>query len=311
VVAQQQRVSGFKLSLGRFSVCSCLRKSRSITCWNWGQPFLCGFASKPRHPWTISLWQPRKGGIAVQAKTTVNLSSGADGGLSKTVQQLIRHWLVCRDGRGEQLWDRSLDPSKDRLVLAVGPTAPASIRVDLPAALRSYLQPSPSALTQDQQRALEVFETCMREAWSNTTTEPWSPTVLQSVAPLVRVMTFDPAGAYANVMEGLAVRATTSDQARPLITALAQISQRWMTERSGGDLPQLRRAVMHAQVSLSAPPRFEDDIRKLRENSAQIAADLQPYEQIERNQGVIQITRECQAAALAAARAELRAIAPC
>ncbi len=244
-----------------------------------------------------------KGGfIAVQAKTTVNLSSGPDGGLAKTIQQFIRHWLVCRDGQGEQLWDRCLDPSKDRLVLAVGPTAPASIRVDLPAALRSYSQPSPSAMTQGQQKALEVFEICMREAWGNTTAEPWSPTVLQSVAQLVRVMTFDPAGAYANVMEGLAGTATTTDQARPLITALTQISQRWMTERSGGDLPTLRQAVMHAQVQLSAPPRFEDDIRKLREHSAQIAADLRPYEQIERTEGVIRITRECQAAALAAAQ---------
>ncbi len=244
-----------------------------------------------------------KGGfIAVQAKTTVNLSSAADGGLAKTVQQFIRHWLVCREGQGEQLWDRCLDPNKDRLVLAVGPTAPASIRVDLPAALRSHSQPSPSALTQGQQRALEVFETCMREAWGKTTAEPWNPTVLRSVGQLVRVMTFDPAGAYANVMEGLAARATTTDQARPLITALAQISQRWMTERSGGDLPQLRQAVMHARVPLSAPPRFEDDIRKLREHSAQIAVDLQPYEQIERADGVIRIPRECLAAALAAAQ---------
>ncbi|GAA0426326.1 hypothetical protein GCM10009094_33450 [Massilia aurea] len=116
-------------------------------------------------------------------------------------------------------------------------------------------------------------------------------------------MTFDPAGAYANVMEGLAAKATTTDQARPLITAVTQISQRWMTERSGGDLPQLRQAVMHARVPLSAPPRFENDIRKLREHSAQIAADLQPYEQIERTEGVIRITRECQVAALAAAQA--------
>ncbi|CAM2338156.1 hypothetical protein [Burkholderia vietnamiensis] len=201
-----------------------------------------------------------KGGfIAVQAKTTVNLSSGPDGGFAKTIQQFVRHWLVCRDGQGEQLWDRCLDPSKDRLVLAVGPTAPASIRVDLPAALRSYSQPSPSAMTQGQQKALEAFETCMREAWGNTTAEPWSPTVLQSVGQLVRVMTFDPAGVYANVMEGLAGTVTTTDQTRPLITALTQISQRWMTERSGGDLPTLRQVVMHAQVQLSAPPRFEDD----------------------------------------------------
>lgn len=242
------------------------------------------------------------GVIAVQAKTTVNLSSGAEGGLAKTVQQFVRHWLACRDGQGEQLWDRRLDPNKDRLVLAVGPTAPASVRVDLPAALRSYSQPSPSALTQDQQRALDVFEICVREAWSNTTAEPWHPTAVRSIAQLVRVMTFDPAGAYAHVMEGLAARVTTTDQARPLITTLTQISQRWMTERNGGDLPQLRQAVMHGRVPLSAPPSFEHDIRKLREHSAQIAADLGRYEQIERTEGVIRITRECQAAALAAAK---------
>lgn len=242
------------------------------------------------------------GFIAVQAKTSVNLSSLAQGGLAKTAQQFVRHWLVCRDGNGEQLWDRTLDSNKDRLVLAVGPTAPVSIRVDLPAALRSYSQPSPSALTQDQQKALRVFETCIREAWSNTTTEPWSPAVLQSIAPLVRVMTFDPTGAYANVMSGLAARVTAIDQARPLTTALVHISHRWMTERSGGDLPYLRQAVMHAQVPLSAAPSFEADISKLREHSSQIASDLRPYEQIERTNGVIQITRECQAAALAAAQ---------
>jgi hypothetical protein len=241
------------------------------------------------------------GFIAVQAKTTVNLSAGSEGGLAKTVQQFVRHWLVCRDGQGEQLWDRRLDPGKDRLVLAVGPAAPASVRVHLPAALRSFLQPSPSVLTQDQQVALDIFVTCVREAWSDTTSEPWSLTVLQSIAPLVRVMTFDPLGAYANLMEALASRVTAADQARPLIMALTQISHRWMTERSGGDLSELRQRVMHAQVPLSASPRFEDDIRKLKKHSAQIAVELQPYEQIERTEGVIQITRECQEAALAAA----------
>lgn len=242
------------------------------------------------------------GFIAVQAKTTVSLSPAADGAFAKTVQQFVRHWLACRDGKGERVWDRCLDPNKDRLVLAVGPTASASIRVDLPEALKTYTQPSPAALTRDQQKALDVFERCMREAWSNTTAEPWDPTVLRSVAQLVRVMTFDPSGAYATVMETLAGRATTADRARPLITALTQISQRWMTERSGGDLAQLRRAVMQAHVPLSSPPRFDDDIRKLREHSAQIAADLGRYEQIERAEGVIRITRECQAAALAASQ---------
>lgn len=243
----------------------------------------------------------QNGFIAVQAKTSVNLSTGIEGGLAKTIQQFVRHWLVCRDGQGEQLWNRPLDPTKDRLVLVVGPTAPVSIRVDLPAALRSQSQPSPSVLTQNQQKALDIFEICTRQAWINTTSEPWSLAVLRSIAQLVRVMTFDPAGAYANVMEGLAEKVTTTDQARPLISALTQISLKWMTKRNGGDLPQLRQAVMHAQVQLSAPPLFKEDIRKLKEHSAKIAADLLPYEQIEGFDGVIRIARDCQAAALAAA----------
>ncbi|TDY85008.1 UNVERIFIED_ORG: hypothetical protein DFO49_5058 [Herbaspirillum seropedicae] len=242
------------------------------------------------------------GFIAVQAKTSVNLSTSAIGGLAKTIQQFVRHWLACRDGRGDQLWDRTLDSAKDRLVLAVGPAAPASIRLDLPAALRSYTQPSPPTLTQDQQRAREVFEHCVQEAWNNSTTEPWDAGVLRDIAALVRVMTFDPAGAYGNLMEELAARTTTRNLARPLIAALTQISQRWMTERSGGDLRQLRKALEHAEVSLSAPPSFERDINKLKAHSAQIASDLGPFEVIERADGHIRITRDCQAAAFAAAQ---------
>lgn len=71
-----------------------------------------------------------------------------------------------------------------------------------------------------------MSEICVREAWSNTTAEPWHLIAVRSIAQLVRVMTFDPEGAYAHVMEGLAARVTTTDQARPLITTLIQISQR-------------------------------------------------------------------------------------
>lgn len=59
---------------------------------------------------------------------------------------------------------------------------------------------------------------------------------------------------------------------------------------------------MHAQVQLSAPPLFKADIQKLKDHSAKIAADLLPYEQIERQDGVIRIARDCQSAALTAAQ---------
>jgi hypothetical protein len=70
------------------------------------------------------------GFIAVLAKTSVDLSPNSKGGLAKTIQQFVRHWLECRDGNGADGWNRLLDPARDRLVLAVGPSAPSSVRQD-------------------------------------------------------------------------------------------------------------------------------------------------------------------------------------
>ena len=242
------------------------------------------------------------GFIAVQAKTSVDLSSNSKGGLAKTVQQFVRHWLECRDGKGADGWNRTLDPARDRLVLAVGPSAPSSVRLDLPAALRSLSQPTPVTLNKDEARALEVFSSCVKAAWFATTSETMPADLLRQLAKLIRVITFDPDGTDSQALDTMAALVVESPHARPLINTLAVISKRWMTQRGGGDLAQLRQALIGERIVLRAPPQLTGDIQKLKAHSLQIGFDLQSYEKIDQADGVISITRACQPAALAAAR---------
>lgn len=244
----------------------------------------------------------RDGFIAVQAKTSVDLSSNPKGGLAKTIQQFVRHWLECRDGDGSDLWNRPLDPARDRLVLAVGPSAPSSIRLDLSATLRSFSQPTPIALNKEEHRALEVFKSCVEAAWVATTSEAMPAELLRELAALIRVITFDPEGTDSQALDAMAAVVVESPQARPLINTLAVISKRWMTQRGGGDLAQLRQALGAESIALRASPQFDKDIQKLKAHSLQIGVDLQSYERIDQADGKIRIIRDCQPAALAAAR---------
>lgn len=242
------------------------------------------------------------GFIAVQAKTSVDLSSLPKGGLAKTIQQFVRHWLECRDGDGSDLWNRPLDPDRDRMVLAVGPSAPSSIRLHLPAALRSLSQPTPVALNNEEGRALDVFESCVEAAWGATTSETTPAELMRELAALIRVITFDPDGTDSPALDTMAAVVVEPRLARPLINTLAVISKRWMTQRGGGDLAQLRQALGAESIALRAPPQFERDIKTLKTHSLQIGVDLQSYEKIDQVDGVIKITRDCLPAALAAAR---------
>ncbi|MFI4973436.1 MAG: hypothetical protein ACHP84_02730 [Caulobacterales bacterium] len=241
------------------------------------------------------------GFIAVQAKTTVELSARPGGGLARTVQQFVRQWLICRDGTGAQLWDRPLEPERDRLVLAVSSNSPASVRVDLPAALRLHGQPGVAALSQDQSRALAIFSDCVEAAWIGTTTEPWSPEILNALARLTSVWTFDPTGADARSMETMAAGVAAPGQSRALLTALFHICDTWTAQRGGADLPGLRQALMQEQVRLAAPPAYAQDIAALREHSAEIARALTRYESIDQGAGQIRVPRECQSSVLSAA----------
>jgi hypothetical protein len=72
------------------------------------------------------------GFVYIQAKHTLVLSRQPNSELSGALYQFVRQYLACREASdGSNRWERPLDPSLDRLVLAVGPGSSGPIRVHL------------------------------------------------------------------------------------------------------------------------------------------------------------------------------------
>lgn len=238
------------------------------------------------------------GMVAIQAKTTASLSRDLASPFGKSVAQFVRHWLACRDGDGSLHWNRPLNPLTDRMVLAVGRQAPATVREDLPAALRLRSQPGGGVLTEAQTRAFEDFQSCVAQAWSNATTDPFMPAIAETLARLVTIFTFDPAGpdrvASLAALESLVAAPSGAPAA---LTALEGLSGDYMARRGGADLTTLRQALMTRGIRLAAPPAYRSDIAALRAHSETIATALERYEVIEAAAGNhISVVRDCQAA---------------
>jgi len=243
------------------------------------------------------------GFVAIQAKTRVSLSGNPGSDFGKTVSQFVRHWLACRDGDGNSNWNRPLEAGRDRLVLAVGPEAPATVRVKLPEALRLKSQPGGGPLNGGQEHAFDRFEACARDAWAKATADDYGPAIARELAALINVLTFDPTGPERNaVIEGLRDVAQEPDDAPAIFLGLGAVLGELMAERGGTDGPTLRRTLLGRGLKLRSPPDLRPDIARLVDHSNNTAAALKRFEGIETaDGGSISIARECQDAILEAA----------
>ncbi len=234
--------------------------------------------------------------VAIQAKTSVSLSKKPDSEFGKTISQFVQHWLACRNGDGSLKWNRSLDAQLDRLVFAVGPGTPATVRKALPDALRLKSQPGGGQLNAEQQRAFDCFETCFRVTWAKTTVEPYSPEFTRELAALIKVIAFNPEGsARESATATLASVTETPDEAPGILTGIEAVCATLMAERGGVDRPNLRRRLQRRGIRLLAPQDFRQDIDRLKDHSSETAGTLKRFEEIEAADGKpISIVRECQ-----------------
>jgi hypothetical protein len=243
------------------------------------------------------------GFVAIQAKTTASLSSSLKSAFGKTVEQLVRHWLACRDGDGKRGWNRPLDPTRDRLMLAVGSQAATSIKDDLAAALRLRAQPGGGELTGKQQGAWDSFAALAEQAWTSNTNESVDARLLSELAKLVTIFVFDSEGSYRPMAQAsLVASLPDAADAGVALSALEGVSGKMMSQRGGADLTVLRQVLMSEGIRLASAPRYRHDIQKLRDHSDEVAQSLERYEAIEAvADEPVSIERECQAAIHAAA----------
>lgn len=245
----------------------------------------------------------RDGYIAIQAKTTVRASRRLQSPFGKTVEQFVRHWLVCRDGDGGRGWNRPLDFKRDRLVLVTGPQSSTSVLTDLPSALRARSDPGTPILTVGEQEVLDAFDEVATAAWASITSEAQPKNLLADLSLLVTVLTVDPDSD--DVSRAVEATLTTPRDASGVEAQLRILMGEWMRDRRGGDAVEIKNELERRGARFDAPPDFREDIAKLKAHSIRTAQTLRRFEVIDAGDNAsISVPRDCQAVVDTAAEAD-------
>ncbi|MEA3197949.1 MAG: hypothetical protein QOF32_2001, partial [Gammaproteobacteria bacterium] len=243
------------------------------------------------------------GFVAMQAKVSLSSSQKLDSEYGKTLDQIARQWLACRDGAGRLDWDRPLDETRDRLVIVVGPRTPATVRQHLSAGLDARRQIGCPNLNANEQSALADFDACLGAAWLRLTGQPSSADFTLAVSRLTFVYVFDPAGIDSLAMRLVPALVDPSDSVATW-QLLERVSGDLMSVRGGVNVEGLRRDLFGRGAKLAGRADYRRDIETLRSYTDQTVASLSAFEKIEADSNQsISIRRDCQGAVLAAARA--------
>ena len=209
----------------------------------------------------------------IQVKRSLGLSEDPKSDFASVLDQFARQFVSNRTSQKlERAWERPLDPSKDRLVLIVGPTSSASIRVNfaqLLARIRGLSLGQPledAAQNQAQERALTAARDHSARAWEAMLGRAPSPQELTDVLSLIRVQTSDVedgGGDERAAKDLLSATILTPDaEAGEVWKHLIAECARLATERSGADRRALQELLMKAGVALKAAPELSRRYRR-------------------------------------------------
>jgi hypothetical protein len=238
------------------------------------------------------------GEIYVQAKNSISLSDKPDSELASVVQQFVRQY---RDKVESQSIKRSFHSAKDRLVLAVGATTPATIRDDLREALERNATNAATAFPKALDKAIQTFSNQIGSAWLEETKTPISPQDLTAILSLCRVVSLGD-GDERRIVEILShVIAVPGDE-----TALWNVLKDWAVDASsngtGADLSSLREyLVLEGGVRLAVAPSFRVDVEKLKAHSGTEFQRVGRFRTLRAPEGDISIDRYVTDAVVAAA----------
>ncbi|MFM0572868.1 hypothetical protein PQQ88_31825 [Paraburkholderia caledonica] len=214
------------------------------------------------------------GVVLVQVKRTVGLTTGETSPLAKALDQFVRQQKAASEHLSDAVLRRSLDPVRDRLVLATRSTAPAKIKGALTRLLRGLRdQPdkallSDIALNEEEREVAGVVETHIRRSWlaayGSTPTSPAIGVLLRLIH--LQFIDVEPGERdRLSAMDDLRSQILMDpDQADAAFSHLVAHCARLRSDQSGADASTLLSTLAQAGVSLQAAPDYRADIAALR-----------------------------------------------
>lgn len=237
----------------------------------------------------------------INVKHSLDLSSATNSALGNVVHQFTRQTLVFRAASGARPWERALDPTRDALVLVVGPTTSAPVRVHLQAILSKIrtllpVQPLTSAPTnKDEERALRIVEKLFQDSYRKETGVAPTDAQVRDALSLMRVevLGVDPGGDAEREAKTLLRDIVLADasQADAVWATLLQLCARLAEKHGGADRAALQRELLAAGSSLNVLRSYEPDLAKLREITLRTEDALSDLAKIRVANKVVQIDR--------------------
>jgi hypothetical protein len=231
------------------------------------------------------------GSVFVQAKNTVALSTRGE--LPSVAHQFVRQFAA---GALEHGTRRKLDPARDRLVLAVGPEAAASVANDLRTALDRHRTHADTNQPVKYQRALEVFSRLIEAAWFSLNNAPITRAEKQAVLDLCAVVALNDTHRHL-VEEALTHVVATPGDEEALVDLLIKWASDAAEKGTGGDAAAIR-LELNGKIRFLAPPSFDQDVRRLAAYSQQTLNHLERYSTIAVEEGPMRLDRPFEAAVI-------------
>ena len=242
--------------------------------------------------WTISWWVTKRSFRSDSQRLHFRAGENRRGlqkgdRLQSALAQAIQQYLRFRDTAGPAAWQRPLDPTIDRLLVATTSTASRVITDTLGALLPklakdSSYQPS----SQSERTELDALIKILEDAWgSEVSTVPSKGEISEFLRVLrFKVFSFDePNDEHKQLALSLLKSSVVSDQdqAQSAWTSVYEYCEELNSNRSGSNLPELRTALRAREISLLGTPSFKGDWDRLSGHTKKTLAFLKRHSRIE------------------------------
>lgn len=242
------------------------------------------------------------GCLVLQVKRTLQLSQGRSSELANAIGQAVRQFIGWRKVRQTSVRDvLSLERTWGRIAVVVGPGSSAPIRQTLPSVLgrlRGQEATAPledAAVTQGEQRALQIVRTHVVAAWSDELANAPSKEEIREVLSSlwIECLDVDAGGAQEREAKDLLRQSVLAspEQADAAWSCLLEKCAALASGRSRVDRAGLQETLLTATIGVKAARSYCTDIEKLREYSAYTRQLLRRFASIRASGGDLVIRR--------------------